>query len=79
MVLVSSGHSHDAVVGHLHCSEESRAESIMGGRWYMCQDLACGKQALKRVSSCKSNKSWWQERMSAIVLASPVMWETLWW
>ena len=43
MVSVSAGHSHDAVVGHVCCSKEIRAESIMGGRRYMHQGLACGK------------------------------------
>ena len=33
MVTVSSaGHSHNAVAGHLRCSKEIRAKSIMGGR-----------------------------------------------
>ena len=43
MVLVGLGHNHDAVVGHLHCSEEIRAESITVGRRYMHQGSACGK------------------------------------
>ena len=73
MVSVSSGHSHDAVAGHLHCSKEIRAESITVGRQYMRQGVACGKQALKRVSSCMSIKSWHQERMLARVLALPVI------
>ena len=58
MVSVSSGHNHDAVAGCLHCSEEIRAESVMDGRRYMRQGSACGKRALKRVSSCASDKSW---------------------
>ena len=43
MVSVGLGCSHNAVVGHLHCSKEIRAESIMVGRQYMHQGLACGK------------------------------------
>ena len=58
MVSVSLGCRHDAVAGRLHCSEEIRAKSITGRRWYMHQGSACGKRALKRVSSCMSDKSW---------------------
>ena len=76
MVLVGPGHNHDAVAGRLRCSEEIRTESIAVGRWYMRQGSACGKRVLKRVSNCVSNKSWWQERMLAMVLASPAIWET---
>ena len=76
MVLVGLGCNHSAVAGHLHCSEEIRAESIAVGRRYMCQGSACGKRVLKRVSNCASDKSWQQERMSAMVLASPGIWET---
>ena len=43
MVSVSSGCNHNAVAGHLHCSEEIRAESIMVSRQYMHQGVACGK------------------------------------
>ena len=72
MVSVGPGCNHDAVAGHLCCSEEIRAESVVVGRRYMHQGSACGKQVLKRVSNCASDKSWWRERM----LASPAMWET---
>ena len=73
MVSVGSSHSHDAVAGCLCCSEKIRAESITVGRQYMHQGAACRKRALKRVSSCMSDKSWQRERMSAIVLALPAM------
>ena len=73
MVSVSLSHSHDAAVGRLHCSEEIRAESISVGSQDMHQGATCGNRALKRVSSCVSDKSWWCERMSAIVLALPAM------
>ena len=43
MVSVGSGCNHDTVAGRLHCSEEIRAESIVVGRRYMHQGLACGK------------------------------------
>ena len=73
MVSVGTGHNHDAVAGRLHCSEEIRAESILVGSQYMRQGVVCGKQASKRVSSCASQKSWRHERMSAMVLALPVI------
>ena len=76
MVSVGPGRNHDAVAGRLRCSEEIRAESVTVGRWYMRQGSACGKRELKRVSNCASDKSWRRERMSAMVLASPAMWET---
>ena len=73
MVSVSTGHNHDAVAGHLHCSKEIRAKSISVRSRYMRQGAVCGKRALKRVSSCVSDKSWWCERRSAKVLASSAM------
>ena len=73
MISVGSGQSHDAVAGGFHCSEEIRAKSVAGGRQHKRQGAVCGKQALKRVSSCMSDKSWQWERMSAMVLASPAM------
>ena len=67
----SPGSSHDAVEGHLHCREQFRIESIAGSKGHMCQGASCGKRVLKRVSNCMSDKSWQQERMSAILLARP--------
>ena len=52
-----SDHSHDAVVGRLHYREEFRAKSIMDCKWHMCQGMSCGKQVLKRVKRCISNRS----------------------
>ena len=66
MVSVGMGHNHDAVAGRLRCNKEIRAESILVRSRYMCQGAVCRKRALKRVSSCASNKSWWHERMLAI-------------
>ena len=71
------GRSHDAVAGHLHCREQFRAESIMGSKGHMRQGASCGKRVSKRVSNCKLERSWWRERMLAILLAKPWMWETL--
>ena len=73
MIWVGSSQSHDTVAGRFHCSEEIRAESVLVGRQYKHQGAVCGKRALKRVSNCVSDKSWRWERMSAMVLASPVM------
>ena len=55
--LLNSGHSHNTVVGHLHCREEFKAKSIVGCKWHMCQGTSCGKQVLKRVRSCASKRS----------------------
>ena len=37
------GSSHNAVAGHLHCREQFRAESIMGGKGHMYQGASCEK------------------------------------
>ena len=60
------GSSHDAVAGCLHCREQFRAKSIVGGKGHMCQGAYCGKWVSKRVSNCKSERSWQWERMLAI-------------
>ena len=73
MVSVGTSCNHDAVAGHLHCSKEIRAESVLVESWYMRQGMICRKRALKRVSNCMSDKSWQRERMSAMVLALPAM------
>ena len=70
--------SHNAVVGCLHCREQFRAKSIVGSRGHMHQGASCGKKVSKRVSSCKSERSWQHKRMLAISLARPWMWETSW-
>ena len=51
----NSSHNHDAVVGHLHCREEFRAESIVGCKGYMRQGMSY--DVLKRVRSCTSERS----------------------
>ena len=70
---VGLGCSHNPVLGCLHHREEVRAKSIMARKWHICQGMSCGKQSLKRVSSCKSVRSCHWERMFAIAFALPPM------
>jgi hypothetical protein len=67
---------HDAASGRFRSRHEFRAESIAVGSGHMRQGLSCGNFALNKVSKSSSERCMLLEMMSAMVLASPLMWET---
>ena len=71
---------HDAASGRFRRRrhEELRAECIAVGSGHMRQGLSCGKVVSNNISRATLDICILREMVSAMVLASPLMWETSW-
>jgi hypothetical protein len=69
---------HDAASGRFRRRHEFRAECIAVESGHMRQGLSCGKVVSNNVSRAASDMCILREMVSAMVLASPLMWETSW-
>ena len=69
---------HDATSGRFRRRHEFRAECIAVESGHMRQGLSCGKVVSNNVSRAASDMCILREMVSAMVLASPLMWETSW-